>query len=454
MFVQTAALFPSCKKTLGWACVLLHSVLVFLRVLAYLCHLKMKIMKKLLFICVLLSVAGSVWSQIKVTSGNCYPCPNPSGVDYVYLFAGLDNAEISYTGTETPVMWYKFDGTNVASGINELSPEDATGYILKAGKDSVTFWVIDYSAHLPVFTDFYVQPDYEYACENTLLMLEGSAPNFEYYTPQGIKKTIYRKFTLEWQTLQWAGENWETVETQQTVSGFSTNITAPPAYVNTAYTLSGDQFAAELGLQPVSIQTAEYMAVAIRDTILTTTVTRDALNESDRPSTTTALSGSAPLEVLFTAVANEPVAEYYQWKIYKDSALIVQRSDREHRYTFNEFGNYTVNLMVTNSYGCMDSTTVTVDVMESMLEVPNVFTPNGDGKNDEFRVAYKSIIEFHGWIYNRWGRKVFEWTDPTKGWNGTINGRSAAAGVYFYIIQGKGSDGVEYKRKGDVTLLR
>ena len=228
---------------------------------------------------------------------------------------------------------------------------------------------------------------------------------------------------------------------------------APPAYGNTAYTLS-DQFAAELDLQPASIQTSEYMAVAIRDTILTTTVTRDALNESGRPSTATALSGSAPLEVLFTAVANEPVAEYYQWKIYKDSALIVQRSDREHRYTFNEFGNYTVNLMVTNSYGCMDSTTVSVEVMESMLEVPNVFTPNGDGKNDEFRVAYKSIIEFHGWIYNRWGRKVFEWTDPAKGWNGTINGRSAAAGVYFYIIQAKGSDGVNYKRKGDVTLLR
>ena len=260
-------------------------IFVFLRVLAYLCHLKMKIMKKFLSICVLLSVVGSVWSQINVTSGNSYSFPNPSGVDYVFLFAGLGNAEISYTGTETPVMWYKFDGTNVASGISELSPEDATGYILKAGKDSVTFWVIDYSAHLPVFTDFYVQPDYEYACENSLLMLEGSAPNFEYYTPQGIKKTIYREFTLEWQTLQWAGENWETVETQQTVTGFSTNITAPPAYVNTAYTLSGDQFAAELDLQPASIQTSEYMAVAIRDTILTTTVTRDALNESGWPST-------------------------------------------------------------------------------------------------------------------------------------------------------------------------
>ncbi len=410
-------------------------------------------MRKFPFILMILSASCPLWSQIMVTGGNSYSYPNPSGVDYVFLFDGLSNAEISYTGSETSVTWYQFNGTVAASGVSELSPDDQTGYILKAGNDSTTFWVIDYSAHLPVFTNLYVQTDYEYACETTLLVFEGSAPDFEYYTPSGSSQTIGREFTLEWQTVQWADESWQTVDTQQTISNLTANITLPATYANTTYTLSGDQFASLLGRQPTSIQTAEYSAVAIRDTILTTAVTRDALNESDRPETVTTLSGSAPLEIQFSAVASD-AAEYYQWKIYNDSTLIIQRSDKEHRYTFNEYGIYTVSLIVSNSYGCQDSTAVTVDVLESMLVVPNVFTPNGDGKNDEFRVAYKSIIEFHGWIYNRWGRKVFEWTDPAKGWDGTINGKSAAAGVYFYIIQATGSDGVNYRRKGDVTLLR
>ena len=77
---------------------------------------------------------------------------------------------------------------------------------------------------------------------------------------------------------------------------------------------------------------------------------------------------------------------------------------------------------------------------ESMLLVPNVFTPNGDGANDEFRVAYRSIKEFHCWVYNRWGHLVYEWTDPAKGWDGTIGGKPAAEGAYFYVIRALGTD--------------
>jgi len=86
--------------------------------------------------------------------------------------------------------------------------------------------------------------------------------------------------------------------------------------------------------------------------------------------------------------------------------------------------------------------------------VPNVFTPNGDGQNDEFRVAYKSIITFQAWVYNRWGRKVFSWSDPQKGWDGNINGKKATTGPYFYVIKATGSDGVKYLKKGDINLLR
>lgn len=103
-------------------------------------------------------------------------------------------------------------------------------------------------------------------------------------------------------------------------------------------------------------------------------------------------------------------------------------------------GNYRAIVVVSNSQCALDSVEFTISVSESMLLVPNVFTPNGDGANDEFRVAYRSIKEFHCVVFNRWGHKVFEWDDPAKGWDGTINGKPASEGAYFYVIRALGTD--------------
>jgi gliding motility-associated-like protein len=99
-----------------------------------------------------------------------------------------------------------------------------------------------------------------------------------------------------------------------------------------------------------------------------------------------------------------------------------------------------VVLQVSNEYCTLDSVTFELKISDSFLEVPNTFTPNGDGSNDEFRVVYKSIKEFHCWVYNRWGKLVYKWDDPAKGWDGTINGRPAAVGAYYYVIRALGTD--------------
>ena len=96
--------------------------------------------------------------------------------------------------------------------------------------------------------------------------------------------------------------------------------------------------------------------------------------------------------------------------------------------------------MLAESSSFTDDTVMTVAIAESYLAVPNVFKPNGDCKNDEFRVAYRSLREFHCWVYNRWGKLVYAWDDPAKGWDGTINGRPAAEGAYFYVIRALGTD--------------
>ena len=109
---------------------------------------------------------------------------------------------------------------------------------------------------------------------------------------------------------------------------------------------------------------------------------------------------------------------------------------------------------------CMVTNTIIVEVLNSKLDVPNVFSPNGDGVNDEFKVAYQSLTTFRARVYSIHGRLLHEWTDPAKGWDGTIGGNPAAEGTYYYVIEATGDDydedgkQIKYKLKGDINLLR
>ena len=87
--------------------------------------------------------------------------------------------------------------------------------------------------------------------------------------------------------------------------------------------------------------------------------------------------------------------------------------------------------------------------------VPNAFSPGtSPGVNDEFRVVYKSLVKFSCWIFNRWGQLLYHWTDPAQGWDGKKGGKYVSPGVYFYVIEAEGSDGIKYKKKGDINILR
>lgn len=101
-----------------------------------------------------------------------------------------------------------------------------------------------------------------------------------------------------------------------------------------------------------------------------------------------------------------------------------------------------------------DNTEETTKV--SSLLMPNAFSPNGDGINDIYKPkdGYRNIEEFHAYIYNRWGQKLYEWTDPATGWDGTYRGKPVKEGVYFCLVKAKGADGVVYNIKRDVNLLR
>ena len=91
---------------------------------------------------------------------------------------------------------------------------------------------------------------------------------------------------------------------------------------------------------------------------------------------------------------------------------------------------------------------------ESRLEIPNAFSPGASpGVNDEWKVSYKSLVEFECHIFNRWGVKMCSFTDPALGWDGKYGCKLVPAGTYYYVIKARGSDGVEYKKSGDINII-
>jgi len=126
--------------------------------------------------------------------------------------------------------------------------------------------------------------------------------------------------------------------------------------------------------------------------------------------------------------------------------------------SFNQLiaGNYEIFVFDINNCDIHSSVVVEENDCFSLLEVPNVFSPNDDGINDEFRVNYKNLAVFEAQIYNRWGELLYTWHSPETGWDGTIynSNQKASEGVYYYIITALGEDSQTYFLKGTFQLYK
>lgn len=125
---------------------------------------------------------------------------------------------------------------------------------------------------------------------------------------------------------------------------------------------------------------------------------------------------------------------------------------------FKDTGTFRITHVAFNDFGCADSTeqTLIVDVPLNIY-VPNAFTPNADGINDEFRFEITGAAEFSILIFNRWGEVVYESTNPNEGWNGQVRKGSEAApqGLYTYqMVIGTIFNARDIKKYGTLTLLR
>ena len=362
--------------------------------------------------------------------------------DTLLVFASAP--ELKTLNSVGEVDWYRLPDTitPVQTGTDYFYPEHGEGYMVKVGAERDVFWVFDYEQLRPTISLIEAELD----CERTMLHLEGELPKISYTRLSGKQMTYSRNCHVEYMSAAWSEdtEMWvDSVAIEELTLEQEMIVAASP--VATDYAIS-DMLAEQLGVAADTLRSSVYQPVALKAHPVTITTTRgkqgEMSNEVNRPySPDDVLNMSAPLEVLFKA--NGLNAEYYQWKLYKGSSLMLTRSDAEHRYTFTDKGNYRAVVAISNSHCQLDSVEFTISISESMVVVPNVFTPNGDGTNDEFRVVYRSLKEFHCWVYNRWGHLVYEWSDPAKGWDGTIGGRPAAEGAYFYVIRALGTDADE-----------
>ena len=170
-------------------------------------------------------------------------------------------------------------------------------------------------------------------------------------------------------------------------------------------------------------------------------------------------NGQAPLSVSFRAnpMDMEGLEPTYEWHFRMDgeSKDMMVRYEENTDYTFTQAGKTYITLYANLGNEEVVSSQICVTISESKLTMPNAFSPNDDGHNDIFKAKeYQSIVDFHAYIFNRWGQKLFEWTNPADGWDGTYNGSPVKEGVYYVLVKARGADGIVYDIRKDVNLLR
>ena len=428
---------------------------------------KRNILRCIFPIAFLLLTGWPVFAQYTVSGGAKEPLlvvDNRIAKFQVYLVYGMENVTISYDSSTSSHRWYRYNtkalenqpvtsslqgSTSVVSNLTE-----GYGYFVMEGDSYSTanfVWLIDYSRYPVNIQNLYVMTGSSAPSPCVSFRLGGTNQTdpIYYQTPDGIRTLLERRFEVSYTTMEWLEESKRFINVLKidsvNNSGLLDRTFAAPL-CNTKIDVTGDLFARHFEVEQMAsteLYIASALAVRFEETILSD-------NQEDGG------EFQAPVEIRFTAFANEPVADFYEWKIIRGQDTLFTRIGPEIDYTFEQGGQYTVTGVVYNqSRTCTsDPYVYTFSVSETQIFVPNAFAPDGASGSNVFRIKYKSILRFRATILNRWGQVLYQWTDPSQGWDGKYRGSYVPAGAYYYVINYTGTDGKSREKTGDINVVR
>lgn len=395
-----------------------------------------------------------------------------TGLECIYVVCCEGGATAVFdagtSGAASSTRWQRFSnlGGGFATDIQSYSQgalskarigTDDAGYIVESGGRRYCFWVVNYNNHFCTLSGLEPKAGPQ-DCDRIELDFAGDASLITYYTINGVGHALSRELQLTYNTLQYNEEKgcFEPVQVSETLDYASGVVRAPAPLCDTEFTLSGDRFLTAWGA-PQSVSSSTYRTQSIGVATSVRQTSREVSNEQKDQKAR--LGGSGPVEITFTAATTDAVV-YREWQFSRNrefDPIDLRYSDDEVVHTFRDYGNTYVRFVAANADNSCTYTSQTYEVYigESKLECPNAFSPYGsEGVNDEWKVSYKSIIDFDCHIFNRWGAEIIHFTDPAEGWDGTYRGKLVPPGVYYYVIKATGTDGQEYKLAGDINILK
>ncbi len=424
------------------------------------------------------------------------------------------------SGGSADFRWFRLNVANTtldpiysASNVTESTLNSSTyAAIGEGGYQVIVQSVTNPTASIDTFTTWIFRDTfvvntisvYEMNCERLALEVTTTPTinvTYKYYsfpnTPSPFREYVFQGV----QDMQWessvnihegvdnADESWKIRKSTRTF------IDSPPPLKDATYSVEIKDVFGRYGTKTtgnVIPAIAAYANINTQDWDNTTNNWRDNCSQSRYSATACQPEGEALYKVQFSA-KNSINGTQFDWKGFGNRA--VRNGEQtvmwsKNSQNINDWivpqvpykglfldgytpGEYKVRLVVRNtstSWGCADSTDIQyIKVKPSEFDkesIPNAFTPNNDGQNDIFKFVKGkepvSLEYVNIYIYNRSGHLVYKYegrSDAWQGWNGKMmgTGSNVADGVYFYVVNGEGWDGVMYNSsqyKGNVTIFR
>jgi len=432
-----------------------------------------KLLFGILFLSCMLILPASGFAQITSGAEVVVPTEYSTGPqDNIHIFCGIKN-EINASLTATAVNnetanfeWTKYNGSTFVffkseSGINSSITQLVDGCyqvtVTSATEVKIyTAWV--FNNYNEVTAEIAKSDCSSFTLSGTVDPAKFTYTDFTTGTSKELNKTVQ---------VSWSAGG-------KVFSTFSTAQVFNPPTKDTDYTFeASDQFgcAGNTDVRYISIVTKAAFTYVLEG--------QDKKSDANKT--------EAPLTVTFTNTSENGDPGKFEWFIFKDvqkikdevTAGIFKDSIMEKVvsddmvYTFEACGTYMVKLvskkLSENNLLCTDTFYMPDYIVAdtSFIEAPNVFTPNGDGTNDNFAIKFFSMKSVKVSIFNRWGKVIHVYennnvqgflntaeTAPESVWDGKVGGKFASPGVYYYVVEGIGRDDKRRKESGFFHLFR